>query len=134
MRINSSLVSDIYVGNDGKLHKTKGGADTVLNFSGSASYPEFTLYSNSSITIPVKGNTLSFDMQTLHPYVNFYVDKRVNETYTNLFTQKSGGNYTGTKSFDISDSDAIRFRTAPFDSAGNYANVGNVAVSNIKVS
>mgnify|MGYP007026898854 CR=1 FL=1 len=30
---NSSLISDIYVGTDGKLHKTKGGADTVLNFS-----------------------------------------------------------------------------------------------------
>lgn len=25
-------MSDIYVGTDGKLHKTKGGADTVLNF------------------------------------------------------------------------------------------------------
>ena len=26
-------MSDIYVGDDGKLHKTKGGADSVLNFS-----------------------------------------------------------------------------------------------------
>ena len=31
-KLNSSLV-DIYVGSDGKLHKTKGGADTVLPFS-----------------------------------------------------------------------------------------------------
>lgn len=28
------MVSDIYVGSDGKLHKTKGGADTVLPFNG----------------------------------------------------------------------------------------------------
>lgn len=31
--VNSSLVSDIYVGDDKKLHKIIGGADTVLNFS-----------------------------------------------------------------------------------------------------
>ena len=31
------MISDIYVGDDGKLHKTKGGADTVLNFSGKGS-------------------------------------------------------------------------------------------------
>lgn len=32
--LNSNLVSDIYVGDDGKLHKVQGGADTVLPFSG----------------------------------------------------------------------------------------------------
>lgn len=31
--INSSLVSNIYVGSDGKLHKVQGGADTVLPFN-----------------------------------------------------------------------------------------------------
>lgn len=31
--LNSNLISDIYVGDDGKLHKVQGGADTVLNFS-----------------------------------------------------------------------------------------------------
>lgn len=35
--VNSSLVSDIYVGDDGKLHKVVGGADTVLPFSSGAS-------------------------------------------------------------------------------------------------
>ena len=33
--LNSSLVSDIYVGDDGNLHKVIGGADTVLNSSNS---------------------------------------------------------------------------------------------------
>lgn len=31
--VHSSLVSNIYVGSDGKLHKVQGGADTVLPFS-----------------------------------------------------------------------------------------------------
>ena len=35
--LNSSLVSDIYVGDDGNLHKVQGGADTVLPFSSGAS-------------------------------------------------------------------------------------------------
>ena len=32
--LNSSLVANIYVGEDGKLHKVQGGADSVLPFSG----------------------------------------------------------------------------------------------------
>lgn len=32
-RLNNSLVSNIYVGSDGKLHKVIGGADTVLPFN-----------------------------------------------------------------------------------------------------
>ena len=32
--VNNSFVSNIYVGNDGKLHKVQGGADSVLPFSG----------------------------------------------------------------------------------------------------
>ena len=31
--VNSSLVANIYVGEDGKLHKVQGGADSVLPFS-----------------------------------------------------------------------------------------------------
>ncbi len=31
--LNDNLVSNIYVGTDGKLHKVQGGADTVLPFS-----------------------------------------------------------------------------------------------------
>lgn len=35
--VYNSLVSDIYVGDDGNLHKVVGGADTVLPFSSGAS-------------------------------------------------------------------------------------------------
>ena len=37
VELNNNLVSDVYVGDDGKLHKVIGGADTVLPFSGVAS-------------------------------------------------------------------------------------------------
>lgn len=40
--LNSSLVADIYVGDDGKLHKVIGGADTVLNFNSAPSFGEET--------------------------------------------------------------------------------------------
>ena len=47
--INSSLVSDIYVDDDNKLHKVIGGADTVLNFSnGSVFEGNLELIGNSS--------------------------------------------------------------------------------------
>ena len=36
--ISSNVVSDIYVGTDGKLHKVIGGADTVLPFSSGLNY------------------------------------------------------------------------------------------------
>lgn len=38
--LNNDLVSDIYVGDDGKLHKVQGGADTVLPFSKCNLIPE----------------------------------------------------------------------------------------------
>lgn len=43
--INSSLVSDIYVGSDGNLHKVQGGADTVLPFNVES-------YKISTFTVP----------------------------------------------------------------------------------
>lgn len=47
--LNSSLVSDIYVGEDKKLHKIIGGADTVLNFSnGSVFEGNLEIIGNSS--------------------------------------------------------------------------------------
>ena len=38
--LNDNLVSDIYIGDDGKIHKVQGGADSVLPFS---STKKFTL-------------------------------------------------------------------------------------------
>lgn len=51
--VNNSLVSDIYVGDDGKLHKVKGGADTVLPFSGG----EYYLLHGAVVNSAYKGGT-----------------------------------------------------------------------------
>lgn len=127
--INSSLISDIYVGDDGKLHKTKGGADTVLNFSG-AKYPEMTLYSSSNVVIPVNGKSLSFNMTTVHPYVNFYVEKYINGAFATIFTQNAGGNYSGNKTVDITGCSSVRFRTYPYP---QYGDAGSISINNIEV-
>ena len=72
-------------------------------------------------------------MQTVHPLVYFYVDKMVNGSYTNLFTQNASTNagYTGIKSFNISDATIIRFRTTSY---GSYSDSGRITISNINVS
>lgn len=46
-RLNNSLVSNIYVGSDGKLHKVIGGADTVLPFSSTVRC--YTVLENANI-------------------------------------------------------------------------------------
>ena len=129
--LSNNLVSDVYVGTDGKLHKVVGGADSVLPFS--LAYPaEIMLYSNSSISIPMKGTTLSFKMETLHPYINFYVDGLKNGTSSNLFTQTAGGNYTGNKSINISNFDTVRFRATTYNT--EYSPIGHIKITNIKVN
>ena len=52
--INNSLVADIYVGEDGKLHKVQGGADSVLPFSSKIEkmYHFSNIASNSNQTAP----------------------------------------------------------------------------------
>ena len=46
------MISDIYVGTDGNLHKVKDGADTVLPFStGKGTYGTFKFDASGNITI-----------------------------------------------------------------------------------
>lgn len=54
--LNSSLVSDIYVGEDKKLHKIIGGADSVLNFSKTTAlyYGLYVKYGTHRITTESK--------------------------------------------------------------------------------
>lgn len=54
------MVSDIYVGEDKKLHKIIGGADTVLNFSGEPleTYICNSAYGSAACLIKNNGNTL----------------------------------------------------------------------------
>ena len=49
--LNSSLI-DVYVGDDGNLHKVKDGADTVLPFNnGKGTYGTFKFNASGNITI-----------------------------------------------------------------------------------
>lgn len=50
--INNSFISNIYVGNDGKLHKVQGGADSVLPFKSGAEIHYSKHTGVTSITIP----------------------------------------------------------------------------------
>lgn len=63
--LNSSLVSDIYVGSDGKLHKIIGGADTVLPFSSGGTVtltiPSQARYADQAATFISGTLTLSID-------------------------------------------------------------------------
>lgn len=63
--VNSSLVSDIYVGSDGKLHKIIGGADTVLPFSSGGTVtltiPSQARYADQAATFISGTLTLSID-------------------------------------------------------------------------
>ena len=77
--LNSSLgavVSNIYVGSDGKLHKVVGGADTALNFNSNVTI-KLTVYTkienglgskiaedNRTIYLYVKDGTITYDKNT----------------------------------------------------------------------
>ncbi len=84
--LNDNLVSNIYVGDDGKLHKVQGGADTALNFS-------------SGIK-PVYG---SFRQPTALKTGNHYVTVNFGQTFPSVPTvyiqptDSNSGNYNGIK-------------------------------------
>ena len=95
--VNDSLVSDIYVGEDGKLHKVQGGADSVLPFSSGGDYLKIavgkaSVDSGGSTTISIPENFTSARI--------FYVkhdNTRVNGLYQyedgKLTTITGGGSY-----------------------------------------
>lgn len=84
-KLSNDLVSDVYVGDDKKIHVVKGGADSVLPFSGTLIAQEFskTVFVNSGYQIPqtviVSGVT--------YKYVGI-------KSLTLNSTLNSGGSYT----------------------------------------
>lgn len=58
-QVNSNLVADIYVGDDGKLHKVIGGADTVLPFNNKKVFIAYKLYviNGMDLIIPIENVT-----------------------------------------------------------------------------
>lgn len=92
--LNSSLVSDIYVGSDGKLHKTKGGADTVLNFSSEPleTYISNSAYGSVACLIKNNGDTLMsgnfsgdyFSVRSVNSYWNLTAKKNCKISYVSM--------------------------------------------------
>ena len=61
--VNDSFVSNIYVGNDGKLHKVQGGADSVLPFSSIKRYSYSWTSSNNeqkTLTLEIEPKYIAF--------------------------------------------------------------------------
>ena len=64
----SSRISDIYVGDDGKLHKTTGGgADSVLNFSKGGT--ELIYVGTTSSTINVTSKISNYQSKTVNDFI-----------------------------------------------------------------
>lgn len=107
------------------------GADIVTPFK-TASYPSnITLYSKASISIPVIGNTIAFKITTRHPYINFYIDGLIGALSTRLYTQLAGQSYNGSKNFDITNYDTIKFSTAEHS---GYELVASITITNIEIN
>lgn len=74
--VNNSLVSDIYVGDDGKLHKVQGGADTVLPFSSRIEniYHFSNVASNSNQTAPIDYKHIILEGASATPMKEFSIN------------------------------------------------------------
>lgn len=126
------MISDIYVGDDGKLHKVQSGADSVLPFSGGGvclpvleanSYNGTYGYTKPTFNVS-DYSTLSFDSYTGNCTTH----------YCNIFGIKSDGSTSsifssstncGNKSFNISLYETVRFEMA--------ATVGGAKLTNLEI-
>ena len=75
-QLNSSFVSNIYVGNDGKLHKVQGGADSVLPFSSKVEsiYHFSNVASNSNQTAPIDYKCIVLEGASATPMTEFSIN------------------------------------------------------------
>lgn len=98
--LNKNLVSNVYVGTDGKLRVTKGGADTVLNFSRKPLeiYAVNTIYGACGMVLKSDGSTINsqgtvfsgeyFSVSCAYPIYTFKALKDCKISY--VATQGSG--------------------------------------------
>ena len=124
---NSSLVSDIYVGDDGYLHKVKDGADSVLPFK-NAKLETFgnTYIGNTNavtiLTIPKSGTLLIAATISNNSKV-YQAGIAKNGAFVNLFSQGVNANY-----FQVAWSGAVnKGDTIQVWAQGNSNNANNYA-------
>ena len=112
--LNKSLVSNVYVGSDGKLRVTKGGADTVLNFSKSfsSSYEPREL-----VPTPIPKNNV---VTTVNAYkndilcvygLNLSLNQMVFTNTTPIFEMAWNGDSISSLSFHTVTSDKPTFKS-----------------------
>ncbi len=101
-------MSDVYVGDDGKLHKIKGGADTVLNFS--------QLSEESLVFISPQLQCSANQGQTLKQEYNIHVEK--NRKYLFVYYQSSAQ-----KNITITVSKDAISETLPMNKNTNVSNI-----------
>lgn len=121
--LNADFVKNIYVGDDGKLHKVQGGADSVINFNRIA--PILKIY-----------HRIYFQGSPLYSYVYIWLDtSKFNKiTYSGGSTPKmtgvssldvtTGTTITPTDNvYDVSNYDVVCVALEYYNSNGSYCNV-----------
>lgn len=120
-----SLVSNIYVGSDGKLHKVQGGADTVLPFN-SFGYPDIPVYlwkylddgwCKVVVTIPEGYNTVVVTSPLWTGLHGIVVNSDGTETYAATLYQNIANEQV---EYDISNYDKLE---AQVSQSGSYVDM-----------
>ena len=109
--LNSSLVADIYVGDDGNLHKVQGGADTVLPFSTTSKYGTFTFDSSGNVTVNLGENPKEIVVLYGTKTSSYNLFSCYNEDYPSI--NKSNNNFTKTNTgFTLNTGNSTAFAGA----------------------
>lgn len=109
--VNNSLVANIYVGDDGKLHKVQGGADSVLPFNSGINFKTLLFFYNTNkFDIPTNfGNELTIIVTAYSGSGSSYSKKMVtinsatNATFEtiDIYSANIGTNYLSTAIYKI---------------------------------
>ncbi len=134
--INISLVADVYVGDDGKLHKVIGGADTVLPFKSKSPIKLSTgiiygvigslsdLRTLLSIDVSNYSKITSGTFTKAHyGYVYLYGDSTILKSITSR---------NGSQSINLSGIDISKYKNLRFV-ATNDSSVANASITNLVI-
>lgn len=104
IQLNNSFVSNVYVGDDGKLHKVQGGADSVLPFSSIKYFRTTEFLSSSSVKEYEVGFRPKFLMFIVANDSCSY-DEVINKQFYNggYDSAVSLGTWVGNNSFNITE-------------------------------
>ena len=110
--LNQSLVVDIYVGDDGKLHKVQGGADSVLPFNSDFTILQGCFARNRTINIE-HDSTQCKIMHLLEPsWLNIRLNgTRIGSESLGSINASTGFGMSVTDTFEVKNGDVITMST-----------------------